>query len=74
MTVFAWLLRLFYVCVYELECAVCVVLDYNLLHLNPRFCMLLSWVLSHRIYWFWESRVSLPCISNLAVLEETMLR
>ena len=57
-------LSVFYSIIWELQSEICVILDYNFLHLNKQFADLLSWVLSHKIYWFWESRVRTPCIGE----------
>jgi hypothetical protein len=56
------ILRVLCSAIWELQSEICVILDYNFLHLNKRFAYLLSWLLSHKIYWFWESRVNAPCI------------
>jgi len=58
------LLKWFYLIIWELTTGICVILDYNFLHLNEYFADLLSWIISHKIVWFWESRVNLPNISG----------
>jgi hypothetical protein len=48
-------LNLLFNVLFELESMFCVILDYNLLHLNESFADLLSHTLTHKITWnFWK--------------------